>query len=290
MTINWFPGHMARTLREIKEMLGQVDLVIETCDARIPLASRNPELAKLIKNKPVILVLNKADLADPAVTRLWIDHFQRKEIAAIACNSIKRTGLNLVVSTARNLCREKLDRAQAKGRIFRSIRILVVGIPNTGKSTLINALSSRKAAKTADKPGVTRQLSWIKTGGQLELLDSPGVLWPKIESRRQQLHLAATGAIRDNLLSVEEIAADTLSELQNLYPQLLQERYKLDQAETSPQAMLEQAARNRGCLLSGGRADIDRFATLFLDELRGGRIGRISLERPQADPVAEVPV
>ncbi|MDW7658071.1 MAG: ribosome biogenesis GTPase YlqF [Bacillota bacterium] len=282
MTINWFPGHMARALREIKEMLSQVDLVVETCDARIPLASRNPELVKLIKNKPVILVLNKADLADPAVTRLWIDHFTKKAITAIACNSIKRTGLNLVVSTARSLCQEKLDRAEAKGRIFKSIRILVAGIPNTGKSTLINALSSRKATKTSDKPGVTRQLSWIKTGGQLELLDSPGVLWPKIESRRQQLHLAATGAIRDNLLSIEEIAADTLSELLSLYPQLLIERYKLDQTEASPQVMLEQAARNRGCLLSGGRVDIDRFATLFLDELRGGRIGRISLERPPA--------
>lgn len=290
MTINWFPGHMARTLREIKEMLGQVDIVIETCDARVPLASRNPELARLTRNKPVILALNKSDLADPAITRLWIEHFQQKGVTAIACNSIKRTGLNQIVSTARDLCREKLNQARAKGRIFRSIRILVVGIPNTGKSTLINALSSRKATKTADKPGVTRQLSWIKTGGQLELLDSPGVLWPKIESRRQQLHLAATGAIRDNLLSIEEIAADTMAELLIQYPRLLQERYRIDPSEAAPLEMLEQAAFNRGCLLSGGRADTERFATLFLDELRGGRIGRISLERPPAEPAAIVQV
>ena len=277
---NWFPGHMARTLREMKEILNQVDLVIETCDARIPSASRNPELMQLSRNKPVILVLNKADLADPAITRLWTEHFSRLGTTAIACNSIKRSGLSQVVSTAGRLCQDKLERAQAKGRIFRPIRALVAGIPNTGKSTLINALSSRKATQTADKPGITRRLNWIRTGGPLELMDSPGVLWPRIESHRQQLHLAATGAIRDDLLSMEEIAADILQELQQTYPQLLLQRYRFDGKALTPSAMLEQAALNRGCLMSGGRPDTNRFAILFLDEFRGGLIGRISLERP----------
>lgn len=280
MAINWFPGHMARTLREMKAMLGQVDLVVETCDARIPLSSRNPELARLTRQKPVILVLNKADLADPSVTRLWISHYQKSGLTAIACNSIKRAGLRQLADTARGLCREKLDKARTQGRIFRSIRILVVGIPNTGKSALINALSNRRAAQTADKPGVTRRLSWIKTGGDLELLDSPGILWPRIESRRQQLHLAATGAIRDQLLPVAEVARETLVELQQLYPVLLQERFQLDLSSSSPEKLFEQAAIRRGCLSGGGQADVDRFAAVFLDELRSGRIGRISLEKP----------
>lgn len=279
MATSWFPGHMARTLREIKEMLKQVDLVIETCDARIPAASRNPELLRLIRGKPCLLVLNKEDLADPAVTRLWLEHFKSQGFEALPCNSIRRSSLKQVVLSARRLTQEKTERALAKGRIFRPIRILVAGIPNTGKSTLINALSARKAAPTADKPGVTRQLSWIKAG-PLELLDSPGVLWPRIDSQVRQRHLAATGAIKDNLLSSEDIARQTLDELCQLYPDLIRQRYLIDPQEDRLDR-LEQAARNRGCLMSGGRADIDRFAAVFLDELRGGRIGRISLERPQ---------
>ncbi|MCK9253953.1 MAG: ribosome biogenesis GTPase YlqF [Clostridiales bacterium] len=279
MATSWFPGHMARTLREIKEMLKQVDLVIETCDARIPAASRNPELLRLIRGKPCLLVLNKEDLADPAVTRLWLEHFKAQGFEALPCNSIRRSNLKQVVLASRRLTREKTERALAKGRIFRPIRILVAGIPNTGKSTLINALSARKAAPTADKPGVTRQLSWIKAG-PLELLDSPGVLWPRIDSQVRQRHLAATGAIKDNLLSSEDIARQTLDELCQLYPDLIRQRYQIDPQEDRLDRF-EQAALNRGCLMSGGRADIDRFAAVFLDELRGGRIGRISLERPQ---------
>ncbi len=285
MNINWFPGHMARALREIRQMLSQVDLVIETCDARIPLSSRNPELAQILQGKPGILVLNKADLADPAVTQRWQEVYRQSGLNAIPCDSIRRSGLRQVVSLAQQLTREKQERAKAKGRVFRPIRIMVVGIPNTGKSALINGLSSRKAALTADKPGVTRHLSWIRTGGQLELLDSPGVLWPKIAGRQQQLHLAATGAIRDDLLSQEEIAAATFIELLSCYPQLLQQRFKIDPAaDRTPLQKMEDAARNRGCLISGGKADMTRFAVLFLDELRNGRIGRISLEHPDREP------
>ncbi|NLO37520.1 MAG: ribosome biogenesis GTPase YlqF [Clostridiaceae bacterium] len=280
MATNWFPGHMAKALREMKEMLKQVDLVIETCDARIPAASRNPELVRLIQNKPSLLVLNKEDLADPAVTRLWLEQFASQGLEALPCSSIRRLGCKQIVLAAKRLTQDKTDRALAKGRIFRPVRILVAGIPNTGKSTLINALSSRKAAQTADKPGVTRQLSWIKAG-PLELLDSPGVLWPRIDSQLQQRHLAATGAIKDNLLSGEDIARQTLEELCRLYPDLIRQRFRIDPLAADLDR-LEQAAVSRGCLMSGGRADIERFAALFLDELRGGRIGRISLEKPGA--------
>lgn len=280
MDINWFPGHMAKTLRELKEYLKMVDLVIETCDARIPESSRNPELHRLMGQKPRILVLNKADLADPAVTNRWIAWYRLQGLTAIAVDSIHRVGLPDVHKACQNLTQHKTDRALAKGRLFRPMRALVAGIPNTGKSSLINGMCGRKIAKTADKPGVTRQMSWIRTGGQLELLDSPGVLWPRLGDDQAKLRLAATGAIRDELLPVEEITAQIMTMLAAGYPALLKERYKLEDISQTGAEMLEQAARLRGCLLPGGRIDILRFATLFLDELRGGKIGRISLEMP----------
>lgn len=280
MDINWFPGHMAKTLRELKEYLKLVDIVIETCDARIPESSRNPELHRLMGQKPRVLVLNKSDLADPEITSRWIAWYRQSGYSAIAVDSIRRTGLSEVVKTCQAITQHKTDRAMAKGRLFRAVRVLVAGIPNTGKSSMINALSGRKLVKTADKPGVTRHMNWIRTGGQLELLDSPGVLWPRLGDDLAKLRLAATGAIRDELLPVEEIAASALTLLAKDYPQLLQDRYKLDELTGDGIALLEQAARRRGCLLPGGRLDTLRFATLFLDELRGGKIGRISLESP----------
>jgi len=283
LDVNWFPGHMAKTLRELKEHLKMVDLVIETCDARIPESSRNPELHRLLGQKPLILVLNKADLADPAATGRWITWYRQQGIIAIAADSIRRTGLQEIIKTCLAITQYKTERAIAKGRLFRPVRVLVAGIPNTGKSSLINGLCGRKIAKTADKPGITRQLSWIKSGGQLELLDSPGVLWPRLGDERSKLNLAATGAIRDELLPVEEITADAMLMLAHEYPDLLRERFKLDDLGSSGPDLLEQAGRRRGCLLPGGRVDTMRFATLFLDELRGGKIGRISLEVPPLD-------
>ena len=283
MDVNWFPGHMAKTLRELKEYLKMVDLVIETCDARIPESSRNPELHRLLGSKPRVLVLNKTDLADPGVTSRWIAWYRQQGITAIAADSIRRTGLSEIVKACLAITQHKTDRAMAKGRIFRPVRVLVAGIPNTGKSSLINGLCGRKIAKTADKPGVTRQMSWIKSGGQLELLDSPGVLWPRLGDDRSKLRLAATGAIRDELLPVEEIAAAALAMLAEEYPALLLERYKIEKSGPDDLTLLEQAARKRGCLLPGGRLDTMRFATLMLDELRGGKIGRISLEVPPQD-------
>lgn len=280
MSVNWFPGHMAKALREMKTILGQVDLIIETCDARIPRSSRNPELKRLAPQKPLILVLNKADLSDPAVTKAWLEYYKEKHVHAIACDSIRRTGLNQLNQLALSLTREKIDQAAARGRRFRPIRLLVAGIPNTGKSTLINAFSKRKAAKTADKPGLTRQLSWTRTGGQFELLDSPGVLWPKIESDVDQWHLAATGAIRDDLLATEEIAFSLWKQLLEQYPDATLARYQVDTIDEDPIISFEQAARNRGCLKAGGTVDLNRFSSVLIDEFRGGQIGRISLESP----------
>lgn len=280
MEVNWFPGHMAKALREIKDHLKQVDLVVETCDARIPDSSRNPELQKLIGQKPRILILNKADLADPDITMRWINAYRTDQITALACVSTQRKDLNALIKTIQEYGREKTERAAARGRIFRPIRVMVVGIPNTGKSTLINTLCGRKLAVTADKPGVTRHMNWIRTGGQIELLDSPGVLWPKLSGRDSQVHLAATGAIRDEVLQVEEIAAETLKSLVLNYPKLIEKRYNLIDCEVNGEALLEAAALGRGCLLPGGKPDVGRFSRLFLDEFRGGKIGRISLEKP----------
>lgn len=280
MEVNWFPGHMAKTLRELKEFLKLVDLVIETCDARIPESSRNPELHKLLGQKPRILVLNKADLADTTITNRWIAWYKLQGITAIACDSHRRTGLPELIKTCQAMTQLKTDRAMAKGRIFRPIRALVVGIPNTGKSSLINGLCGRKIARTADKPGVTRHISWVRSGGQLELLDSPGVLWPKLGDTSSKIRLAATGAIRDELLPVEEIASGTLLIMAKEYPGLIRERYKLENLSLSEEELLNESARQRGCLLSGGRIDTLRFAILFLDELRAGKVGRFSLEIP----------
>lgn len=285
MEVNWFPGHMAKALRDIKDHLKQVDLVIETCDARIPDSSRNPELQKLIGQKPRILLLNKADLADPEITSRWISFYRSDNVTALACISTQKKDLNALIRTIQEYGREKTERAAARGRIFRPIRVMVVGIPNTGKSTLINTLCGRKLAVTADKPGVTRHMNWIRTGGQIELLDSPGVLWPKLSGRDSQIHLAATGAIRDEVLQVEEIAAETLKALVREYPKLVANRYGQFDADAPSDVLISTAALGRGCLLPGGKPDSGRFSRLFLDEFRAGKIGRISLERPLSPAV-----
>ncbi len=280
MDINWFPGHMAKTLRQLKDFLKQVDLVIETCDARIPESSRNPELQKQIGKMPVLLVLNKADLADKTVTRQWIEWYREQGIKAMSCDSLRRSGLNEIKRECQNMTKDKYEKARARGRLFRPLRIMVAGIPNTGKSTLINGLSGKRVAKTADKPGVTRSISWIRTGGHLELLDSPGLLWPKLGSDEDKLKLAATGAIKDELLPVEEVCALLLVKLAKQYPDLIRNRYRLEELDRTGEELLDDACRKRGYLLSGGKLDTLRFATQFLDELRGGKIGRISLEQP----------
>lgn len=288
MDINWYPGHMAKTIREMKRYIQQVDIVVEICDARLPQASRNPELARLVGGRPLLLVLNKADLADPSTTDRWIQWFRQQKITAMALDSTAKGQVKRLQKQVLDMNREQTERARARGRLVRPTRLLIAGIPNTGKSTLINSLCGRKMAKTADQPGVTRTITWIRAGQQLEMLDSPGILWPDLGSRHHQLLLAASGAIRDQLIPTDQVAADMMALLLDLYPEQMQARYRLDTAalstaDSSEKARydrLELAAKQRGCLLSGGAADLDRFAGLFLDDLRSGRIGRISYEKP----------
>ena len=289
--INWFPGHMRKALNDTKALLPQVDMVIETCDARIPFASRNPELSNIIGNKPRLIVLNKADLADPAKTSQWVEALRKDNTVAVSVEATNRKGLDKVVSESVKLCKDILDRAEAKGRTGRPVRAMVVGVPNTGKSTLINALAGRKAAVTGNKPGVTRDPKWIKTSGRLELMDMPGVLWPKIQSHRMGVCLSAAGSVKDEVNDLVAVAYDTMKMLNDLYPQLMEDRYGIDLSEFEATAdefgysdkdyeLFLEMAKKRGCIMSGGRIDEDRFAKLLLDDFRTGRIGRISLEIP----------
>ena len=284
-SINWFPGHMRKALNDVQENLKLVDIVFETCDARIPFSSRNPELDKIIGNKPRVVILNKSDLADPGVTKTWIEHFRSQGVSAVALESTRKKGLDDLIKESRKLCSDILEKAASKGRIGRPIRAMVVGVPNTGKSTLINALCGRKVAVTGDKPGVTRTPKWVKTDGQLELMDMPGVLWPKIQTKRSQLVLTATGAVKQEVTDSVEIAYETIKILLDRYPNELCERFKIAPPDDEEfiyddyDRFLEMA-RKRGCIMSGGRVDEDRFAKVFLDDLRQARIGRITLEVP----------
>lgn len=276
--VNWYPGHMTKAMRDIKAKLKLVDLVIELADARIPASSRNPELNKLLLNKPRLLVLSKKDLADPTWTERWLNKYQTESLAAAAFNLATIKGMNDLAQKCRELVADKLRRAEDKGRSGRPVRAMVLGIPNTGKSTLINSFAGRKAVVTGDRPGVTRALQWVRTG-DLELMDVPGVLWPKITSAHAQLVLAATGAVKDQVFDVEDIAARMIECLAELYPLPLMERLKLTDLDQPVWQLYEEGARNRGCLQSGGKLNTLRFATLFLDELRSGKMGKITLDR-----------
>lgn len=283
--INWFPGHMRKALRLIADQLKLVDVIIETCDARIPFSSRNPELNTIINNKRRILVLNKSDLADEKVTADWIAYYKERGITAVPTDATHKKGLDLIRNNSRNLCADILERAKSKGRTGRPVRAMVVGIPNSGKSTLINALCNRKIAVTGDRPGVTRGFQWARSDSFLELMDMPGVLWPNLGSRRSQLCLTLTGAIKTEVVEMTDVAMEGIAILMDRYPTEFCTRYKLplpgspDYIEDEHERYLL-AAKNRGCILSGGRIDEEKFAVLFLDDFRAGRIGRITLETP----------
>ena len=278
-TINWFPGHMRKTQREIKENLKLVEAVIEIRDARIPRSSANPDIEKLCGNKPRLILLNKSDLTESRVTREWIKELSKDNVKAIEVNCLKGKGLNQIKPALEELLKEKLERYKAKGLVNVVIRVMVVGIPNVGKSTFINKMAKNNIAKTGDRPGVTKSKQWIKTPLGIEMLDTPGVLWPKFEDERTALNLAFTGAIKDEIMDTEELSYRLVERLQKHYANELMARYKIERVFEDPLDTLDAIARKRGCLMSGGHIDYNRIAVILLDEFRGGKIGNISLER-----------
>lgn len=281
MNIQWFPGHMAKTRRLLADNLKLVDVVIELLDARIPYSSKNPEIDMIIKDKPRIVVLNKMDLADEAVIREWSKWYSSNGRTAIFIDSIKGTGINQLKTALKAAVKDKFERDKLKGRIFRPIRTMVVGIPNVGKSSFINKIAGKASAITGDRPGVTKSKQWIRINEEIELLDTPGILWPKFDDESTALNLAFTGAIKDEIMDSAEVAQMLLTKLAELYPEKLAARFKFQTLEgQTGEMLLHEAGRRRGCIISGGEIDLQRIAIIVLDEFRGGKIGRISLDRP----------
>jgi ribosome biogenesis GTPase A len=278
-TIQWFPGHMAKARRQVSENLKLVDIVIELLDARIPIASRNPMIHVILGNKPRVVLLNKADLADPQTTKAWTTKFTAEGTPAVVVNSLNGEGINNVPKVARELVAPLMAARAAKGIRPRAIRAMIVGIPNVGKSSFINRLTKGNTAKTGDKPGVTRGPQWIKVNPEFELLDTPGILWPKFDDPKVGLSLAFTGAISDLVLDSEELAVKLLERVAQLKPEALMQRYKLPEIPTEPFDTLHEIGTRRGCLVHRGQVDYSKVATLVIKEFREGLIGRISLEQ-----------
>ncbi len=282
MNIQWYPGHMTKTKRMMIENISLVDIVIELVDARIPYSSKNPDIDELAKNKYRIIILNKCDLAQENITALWETYYHQKGFAVIQINSLKGTGMAEVTSTARNLMKEKIERQRARGRLFVPIRSMIVGIPNVGKSTFINQYVGKTTAKTGDKPGVTRGKQWIKLKKDFELLDTPGILWPKFDDKAVGLKLAFTGAVNDDILDLTTLATELIDCLLLRHSQNIKNRYKIEfDTIEEPHSILEKIAVARGFKQKGGEADIDRAAKILLDEYRGGKLGKITLELPE---------
>lgn len=281
-SIQWFPGHMAKTRRSIKENLSLVDAVVEIIDARIPLSSQNPEMGRMTAGKPRLLVLNKRDMADNNITDRWISYFRKKGIAAVSMDCKSGKGLKAFTSALENqVLKDLIETRKVKGMVGAPLRVMVVGIPNVGKSSFINRMSGSKKAKVEDRPGVTRTKQWVKLGDRIEMLDMPGVLWPKFDDQLVARKLAFTGAIRDDILDIETLAMLLLEYLAENYPACLKERYKMDSEGLDGKELLELLGRKRGMLISGGEVNTERAAIMLLDEFRAGKTGCISLEKPE---------
>lgn len=283
--IQWFPGHMAKTRRVIAECLSQVDIVIELLDARIPYSSRNPEIEKLVAGKPTLTLLTKATLSDPEMNRRWIEYYAKNGKPAVLIDSLTGYGMDELSNKIKEVLSEKIARYNDKGMAGRRIKAMMVGIPNVGKSSLINKLAGGKKAKVEDRPGVTVAKQWVPTSIGFDLLDMPGVLWPKFEDEKVGQNLAMTGAIRDQILDIEEIAMLLCARLMEVAPDAFTQRYKLNKDECEGldgYDLFELVGRKRGFLISGGDINTERTATMLLDEFRGGKIGRITLEKPNA--------
>lgn len=287
MVINWYPGHMKKTRELIQANLKMVDVVIELLDARMPISSKNPTIDELIETKKRIVVLNKHDLSDERILNAWVNYYKELGITAIPINSLNGYGIKKLLSEIKSETSELHQKMIDKGRVPRPTRIMIVGIPNVGKSSLINKLAGKKSAKVGNKPGVTRGKQWIKINKDLELFDTPGILWPKIDDQQVGLRLAFAGSIKDEILDLDTMALRLIEYLMVKYPENLKERYKLDDLDEDGVLVMEAIGRKRGCIMSGNQIDYSKVARLVLDEFRKGIIGRISLESPEDLNVSE---
>ena len=280
-SIQWFPGHMAKTRRLMQQHLRLVDIVVELRDARIPDSSKNPEIKKLVGQKPRLLLLNKSDIADPAVLGAWCDYYRAQNLPVMAADCRSGKGLRAFAPLVEQTLEPLIERRKARGAVGQPIRLMIVGVPNVGKSSLINRLAGTRRAKVEDRPGVTRGKQWVKIEAGMELLDMPGVLWPKFEDPLVGENLALTGAVKDDILDIEALAVRLLERLAAAYPTALAARYQIEaQQDASGYDLLQELGKRRGMLLPGGRVNTERAAIVLLDEFRAGKIGRISLERP----------
>lgn len=279
--INWYPGHMKKTRDLVRNNLKLVDVVVELLDARIPFSSKNPDIDNLAGNKPRVVILNKSDLADKAKLNRWINYYKERGIKAIPVDTMKGTGLNKLIEECRNVTKDKMDALVEKGRKERPIRIMIVGVPNVGKSSIINKLTGRKSAVTGDKPGVTKGKQWVRLKGNLELLDTPGILWPKFEDQEVALNLAFSRAIKDEILDVETLALRLIEKLMVIEPEKLQARYKLEELGETGLETMDMIGRKRGFITGRKELDYTRIAFTVLNEFRDGKIGQISLEVPE---------
>nr|WP_330400336.1 ribosome biogenesis GTPase YlqF [Tepidibacter mesophilus] len=281
MNINWYPGHMKKTKESLQKNLKLIDVVVELLDSRIPFSSKNPDVDNIIKDKPKVVVLNKFDMADPGKIKLWQDYYEAQGVKAIPVNTISGKGVDKIIQECREAIREKMEALIKKGRKERAIRLMIVGVPNVGKSTLINKLAGRKSTQTGDRPGVTKGNQWVKLKGNLELLDTPGILWPRFEDENVAMNLAFTRAIKDEILDVETLALRFIEKMVDIYPENLKERYKLEELGQTPLETMEMIGVKRGCLMARKEIDYTRVAKIVLNEFREGKTGKMTLEVPQ---------
>ena len=280
MVVQWYPGHMTKAKRMMQENIKLIDLIIELVDARTPLASRNPDIDELGKNKFRLILLNKSDLADPKCNAEWMDYFKKKGFFVVEVNSQRGSGIKQIEKTVQEVCKEKIERDRKRGILNRPVRAMVVGIPNVGKSTFINSFAGKACTKTGNKPGVTKGKQWIRMNKTLELLDTPGILWPKFEDQQIGLYLALIGSINDEVLQMDELAIALIDIMKEQYPGLLTLRYEIEEKENS-QEVLYDIAKARKCFLKGEELDIRKASNLIMDDFRGGKLGKITLERPE---------
>ena len=282
MNIQWYPGHMTKAKRMMQENIKLVDLILELVDARIPFSSRNPDIDELGRQKARIILLNKCDLADEDKTALWSAYFKKQGFQAVQVNSRSGAGLKAIHGAVQEACKEKIERDRRRGILNRPIRAMVAGIPNVGKSTFINSFAGRACAKTGNKPGVTRGAQWVRLNKQVELLDTPGLLWPRFEDPKAGLRLAMIGSVKDEVLNTEELSLELLQFLRTDYPGVLAGRYGIRETEDTF-SMLSQIAENRGCLLKGGELNLGKAVGILLEEFRSGKLGRFTLEVPKEE-------